>query len=32
MFSGTIDGEPLEFGAQIHQGTSSFSQKCAIEA
>ena len=32
MFSGTVDGEPLEFGAQIHQGTSSFSTKCAIEA
>jgi hypothetical protein len=37
MFSGTVDGQPLEFGgengfAQIRQGTFSFSQKCAIEA
>jgi len=36
MFSGTVDGQPLELGengfAQIMQGTFSFSQKCAIEA
>ena len=37
MFSGTVDGQPLEFGgedgfAQIMQGTFSSSSKCAIEA
>ena len=37
MFSGTVDGQPLELGdpesfGQIMQGTFSFSQKCAIEA
>ena len=38
MFSGTVDGQPLELGdpetgfGQIMQGTSTFSQKCAIEA
>ena len=33
MFSGTVDGEPLELGSgQIMRGTFSFSQKCAIEA
>ena len=38
MFSGTVDGQPLELGesengfSQIMQGTFSFSQKCAIEA
>ena len=37
MFSGTVDGQPLEFGgengfAQIMRGTFSSSSKCAIEA
>ena len=38
MFSGTVDGQPLELGdpengfSQILQGTSSSSSKCAIEA
>jgi hypothetical protein len=38
MFSGTVDGQPLELGdpengfAQIMQGTFSSSSKCAIEA